>query len=77
MHIHEHMDQISLTGETLFNLVFIIYLVILRFIFTFNYVYVILCGGVCGCECSAARGQKRALYPLELELQVVMNYLSC
>lgn len=42
---------------------------------TFNYVYMWFCVWVCDCECSAGSGQKRALYPLELKLQVVISYL--
>lgn len=46
MHIHEHMDQISLTGETLFNLIFIIHLVISRFILLLI-MYMWFCVWVC------------------------------
>lgn len=35
-----------------------------------------MCVWVCAHECSARRDQKRALDPLELELQAVLNHLT-
>lgn len=76
MHIHEHIHQISSTGETLCNLFFITHLVILRFIVL---LIMCVCDAVCGSVTVSAvlvvarRG--RCIQKRELELQVVMNYL--
>ena len=40
-------------------------------------IYTNLCECMCKNECSAHGGQKGALEPLELELQVVVNHLMC
>lgn len=40
-----------------------------------NYKHVCICVEVCAHECSAHRGQKRALDPLELEFHAVMSCL--
>lgn len=40
-----------------------------------NYVYICVCVWVCAHVCSALGGQKEALDPLELELEVIVGCL--
>lgn len=50
-------------------------ILLLRFYFIFNCMYVCLCGHA-HMGIGVLRDQKRALDPLELELQVVVSYLT-